>query len=440
MLIGIDTVFTQDRIREDIKGTAEEWKFFVNSFKIHGQLQPIKVEFQDGKGYRLIAGERRLTAIKELNASNTAIPGLQEGFIEATYSDPVPLHKQLMQEFAENNERKDFTYVERAKFIRRFHEWMQLEYGADAWSQELTARTLNLSPASISHYLRVEQAVREDPSIAKAGTLDAAVKRMKVQERIKGRKDAVEKEDNTSIQRAATILHHGDARNWIVSVADSSVDFVNFDPPWGNDISFKSQENHESFDDSTEYAHELMHELFPHIYRILKPDRFCAFWFGAQQAESMAVLAEEDGFNLQFTRTPCIWYKPDKVADQNRNPEKQLIEAYETFLLLRKGDPIFHERFTHNVFSFERVSLGSIVHPTEKPVALCDTILRLCTVPGETIVDPTAGSSAMLDAALRANRRPKGCELSDRYHERGLVRLAEYLKTYTEAPSGTVSA
>jgi DNA modification methylase len=439
MHIYLNQIYTENRIREDVKGTKEEWKLFTNSFKIHGQLQPIKVEQNNGK-FRLIAGERRLTAITELNEEGVAIPGLQPGTIEVTFGDPVPLHKQLMQEFAENNDRKDFTYVERAKFIRKFHEMMQLEYGQDAWSQELTARTLNLSAASISHYLRVEQAVREDPSIAKAGTLDAAVKRMKVQERIKERRGAVEKEDKTAIIRASSILHKGDAREWITTIEDNSIDFVNFDPPWGNDISFKSQENHESFDDSTEYAHELMHALFPHIFRILKDNRFCAFWFGAQQAETMAEIAVLHGFNLQFTHTPCIWYKPDKVADQNRNPEKQLIEAYETFYLLRKGDPIFHERFTHNVFAYERVPLGSIIHPTEKPVSVCDTILRLCTVPGEKVVDPTAGSSAMLDAALRANRKPRGCELSDRFHERGLVRLAEFLKTYSEASSGTATA
>jgi ParB/RepB/Spo0J family partition protein len=435
MKIPITKIVIDERMREELRGTKEEWTLFRNSFSIHGQLQPIRVEQREDGKYRLIAGERRMTAITELHVEKVKIPNLDEGEIEVTFAEPVPLHKRLMQEFAENNQRKDFTYVERAKFIRKFHEMMQLEYGADAWSQELTARTLNVSAASISHYLRVEQAVREDPSIAKAGTLDAAVKRMKVQERLKGRKDAVEKEDNTSIQRAGTILHRGDAREWITQLEDSSVDFVNFDPPWGNEISFKSQENHESFDDSTEYAYELMHALFPHIFRILKDDRFCAFWFGAQQAESMAKMAESYGFNLQFTRTPCIWYKPDKVADQNRNPEKQLIEAYETFYLLRKGNPIFHERFTHNVFAFERVPLGSIIHPTEKPVALCEPIIKLCTVPGETVVDPTAGSSAFLDTALRTNRKPRGCELSDRYHERGLVRLAEYLKTFSEGPS-----
>jgi ParB/RepB/Spo0J family partition protein len=432
MKIPLVKVAIEDRMREDLRGTKEEWKFFRNSFLIHGQLQPIRVEAQDNGKYRLIAGERRLTAIMELNVEGSKIPGLEPGEIEITFGEPVPLHKKLMQEFAENNERKDFTYIEKAKFIRKFHEGMQLEYGVDAWSQELTARTLNLSPASISHYLRVEEAARNDPTIAKAGTLDAAVKRMKVQERIKDRKDAVDKEDSTAIIRAASILQLGLAEEWMPTIEDESVDLVNFDPPWGSEISFKVQENHEEWDDSTEYALKLMNDLFPHIYRVLKPNRFCVFWFGAQQAETMAALAESFGFNLQFTRTPCIWYKPDKVADQNRNPEKQLIEAYETFFILRKGDPVFYERFTHNVFAFERVPLGSIIHPTEKPVPLCDAIVKLCTVPGEKIIDPTAGSSAMLDAALRANRRARGCEKSNRNHERGLVRLAEYLKTFTE--------
>jgi hypothetical protein len=431
MFIPLTDVIIEDRIREDIRGTKEEWSFFKNSFKIHGQLQPIRVEERaDGK-FKLLAGHRRMLAISEWYAEGIAIPGNEPSMIECTFREPVPLHKQLMQEFAENNERKDFTYVERAKFIRRFHDTMQLEYGKDAWPQELTARTLNLSPASISHYLRVEEAIKADPTIAKAGTLDAAVKRMKVQERLDARKDRVEKEDDSVMQRAAQVLVHGDAREWIKALADESADFINFDPPWGDDTSFKSAENHEAFDDSTEYAEALMDELFPQLYRILRPDRFCAFWYRAWASEQMAAKAESFGFNLQFTRTPCIWYKPDKVADQNRVPEKQLIEAYESFYLLRKGDPLFHERFTHNVFAFDRVPLANIIHPTEKPVALCEAIIRLCTVPGETIVDPTAGSAAMLEQALRSNRKALGCELSERNQSRGLIRLAEYLKTFT---------
>lgn len=431
MKIAINEIVIEDRIREDLKGTKEEWSLFKNSFLIHGQLQPIKVQKLDDNGrYKLLAGERRLTAIKEHFAEGRAVPGLPDGHIKISFDEPVPLHKQLMQEFAENNDRKDFTYVEKAKFIRKFHEIMVLDMG-DAWTQELTAHSLGLSPASISHYLRVEEAVKKDPSIAKAGTLDAAVKRMKVQEKLNIRHDAVKAGDNSALTRAEAVLTNGDARAWILTIPSESIDFINFDPPWGDDVSFKSAENHEAFDDSTEYAEALMDELFPQLYRVLKPDRFCAFWFRAWVPEYMAAKAERFGFNLQFTRTPCIWYKPDKTTDQNRVPEKQLIEAYETFFLLRKGDPVFHERFTHNVFAFDRVPLSAIIHPTEKPLALCEPLLKLCTVPGEVVLDPTAGSSAMLEQALRSNRKATGCELSPNFYSRGITRLAEYLKTFS---------
>jgi DNA modification methylase len=347
--------------------------------------------------------------------------------VEVSFKDPVPLHTKLMMEFAENNERKDFDFIEKARLIRKFHEMMVLDKG-EIWTQELTAHSLNLSAASISHYLRVEEAVKTDEGVAKAHSLKAAVKRMKVNERIQERKDATPKE---SISRASSLLSLGDARELFASIDDASTDLVNFDPPWGDDASHKSAENHEAFDDDTEYANQLMSELFPHIFRVLKNDRFCIFWHRAWASETLAKLACSFGFNLQFTRTPCIWYKPDKTADQNRVPEKQLIEAYENFFLLRKGDPLFHEKFTNNVFAFNRVPLGQIIHPTEKPIDLCTATIKLCSVPGESVLDPTAGSSAFLDAALRVGRRARGFELSEKYHERGVVRLADYLKNVT---------
>lgn len=429
--IPVDKIDIGDRIRQDY---GKDWDQFVHSFPKNGQLQPIRVIKKDDGRYELNTGWRRLTAIKMHHEAGTTIPGLEPGMIEAAEpgEEVPPVHTRLIREFAENNDRADFNFLEKAKFIRRFHEVMQAEYGADNWPQELTAHSLNLSPASISHYLRVEQAAKENPEVAKAATLDAAVKRMKVNERVKERIASVKQEDHGALDRANAVLACADARVWIESIDDATVDLVNFDPPWGDNASHKSAENHESFDDSVEYAGELMRALLPQIYRILKQDRFCIFWHRLWATEQMAALAQEFGFNLQFTRTPCIWYKPDKVADQNRFPEKQLIDAYEPFFLLRKGDPIFHEKYTHNVFAFPRVTIGSVIHPTEKSPELVDALLRLTTVPGELVVDPTAGSSVFPDRALRLNRKAKACELSEKYHERGIARLSEYLKTFSE--------
>jgi site-specific DNA-methyltransferase (adenine-specific) len=251
---------------------------------------------------------------------------------------------------------------------------------------------------------------------------------MRVQETLANRHEEA-KLDKAVFDRATMLLHKGDAREWLKTIPDNSVDLVNFDPPWGDNVSHKVDPE---FDDSTEYAQSLMDACLPEIYRVLKNDRFCIFWHRSWITETMRSYAHSFGFNTTNTKTACIWYKPEKISDENRIPEKQLIEAYEPFYLLRKGDPIFYERMANNVFAYNRVSLGALIHPTEKPLELCSDLIRLTTVPGEVVLDPTAGSSAFLEAALRSSRKAKGCELSNKYYERGITRLAEYLKTYKE--------
>ena len=136
---------------------------------------------------------------------------------------------------------------------------------------------------------------------------------------------------------------------------------------------------------------------------------------------------------MRFGKTPCIWYKPDKVSDQMRFPEKQLIDSYETFLLVRKGDPVFHEKEVQNVFSEPRVPKTSKVHPTEKPLSLMNRLVRLLSLPGEMVFDPTAGSSSFLESAVALKRKALGVELSQKYYERGITRLTEALRKFRES-------
>lgn len=425
MLIAVSEIIVEARIREDF-GTEDEQAEFAESFKKLGQLQAITVEVADN-GYRLLAGERRYRAIRAHHEAGTEIPNLKPGYIECTILPKSNEIAQKLKEYAENKERKDFTWQEEAKFIRSVHDTMVAKVGdGQKWTQDHTAVLLNISQTRISQYLRLDEAVKQDEVIAKASTMDAAVKRLKIRETMKVRHEDAQA-DTRAFSQASEIAKLGDARELIKSLPDNSVDFINFDPPWGEDASYKSQNAHEEWDDSSEYSDTLMRELFPELFRVLKPDRFCAFWHRSHATEQMAQLALSFGFNLRHTRTPCIWFKPDKVTDRIMAPDKQLIEAYETFYLLRKGDPVFHEKHTNNVFPFERVK--GAVHPTEKPVDLMLAIIRLATVPGETILDPTAGSFACIDAAIRNSRKAMGWDLSEYNHKIGVTRLTEYLKT-----------
>jgi len=57
------------------------------------------------------------------------------------------------------------------------------------------------------------------------------------------------------------------------------------------------------------------------------------------------------------------------------------------------------------------------LHPNETPVTLCLKLVELCTNPGDTILDPFAGSASMGVAALRLGRHYVGIEVNPEWAE-----------------------
>src|SRR5690606_9257720 len=77
------------------------------------------------------------------------------------------------------------------------------------------------------------------------------------------------------------------------------------------------------------------------------------------------------------------------------------------------------ERATHLDDDGNRVSS----HPTQKPLALMRQLVEDFTDPGDTILDPFAGSGTTLIAASRLGRIAIGSEINPAYYELALRRL-----------------
>ena len=61
-----------------------------------------------------------------------------------------------------------------------------------------------------------------------------------------------------------------------------------------------------------------------------------------------------------------------------------------------------------------------------------EVLVSLCTIPGELVFDPTAGSSSFLHAAVLKKRRCVGIELNKKNYERSLLRLTDAMKMWSE--------
>ena len=101
MLIPIANIKVKRRVRKDL-GNLEELKA---SLRTYGLLNPITINSR----YELIAGERRLTAAKELGWTN----------IHANIVDNLTEIEQLEMEIEENNQRKEFTDEELLEGYKR---------------------------------------------------------------------------------------------------------------------------------------------------------------------------------------------------------------------------------------------------------------------------------------------------------------------------------
>ena len=80
------------------------------------------------------------------------------------------------------------------------------------------------------------------------------------------------------------------------------------------------------------------------------------------------------------------------------------------------------ENYPKSVLSF-KVEVG--LHPTQKPVALLEYLIKTYTNEGETVLDFTAGSFSTGVASLNTNRKFIGIEMEEKYFDIGVNRMSD---------------
>jgi site-specific DNA-methyltransferase (adenine-specific) len=113
-----------------------------------------------------------------------------------------------------------------------------------------------------------------------------------------------------------------------------------------------------------------------------------------------------------------ITYNPQKTIgdpyirnNKQRHSEDSLSKGLNPIKQVNEGF-----RFPKTIHTFPRdFSAQSRVHPTQKPVALLEYLIKTYTNEGETVLDNCMGSGSTAIAALNTNRHFIGIEMDDNY-------------------------
>lgn len=202
-------------------------------------------------------------------------------------------------------------------------------------------------------------------------------------------------------------------------------------------------------------------EMWSCINKITKPDAAVVL-FGQEPFSSLLRVS-----NINDYRYDWIWQKerltnvfqvkrrPGKVVENisvfykkqpTYNPQKTKYDGplrtnkigEGGFSITQKGSgltkPVEYNddgtRYPLQVIKFNRDSMyDEKFHPTQKPISLCEYLVRTYTNENETVLDFTMGSGSTGVAALKCNRKFIGIERDEKYFNIAKKRLEEIENT-----------
>lgn len=136
----------------------------------------------------------------------------------------------------------------------------------------------------------------------------------------------------------------------------------------------------------------LMHLVAFEAFRLLRPGGHLLVFCDWRMYPMAAGALESAGLRLQGM---LVWDKGNPGLGTGFKPQHELIAH------LVKGTGVYQTKTGRNVLSVPRVKPRDRVHPTEKPVALLSELLKVVAKPGDTVLDPFAGSGSTGEAAIR---------------------------------------
>lgn len=400
-----------------------------NSISAHGLLHPIVVR-EEGEKLILVAGERRFRAISDMQAlgetfcfNNSLLPSGQIPIVTLGELEPLAAEEA---ELDENLRRVDLSWQEEAAAVDRLHKLRVAQAEAlgrththTNTAEEIHNRTrqgLAFTPDVVN---RTRQTLSiadhlDNPVIAQAKTAKEAFKLLKKDEQAK-RMTALGEKVGATFNSSAHSLHHIDCLQWLGTCPLNSFDVILTDPPYGmgadkfGDAAGKLVTQDHSYADDKTTWNKLMWPLMPLLFRVAKPQAHAYLFCDLDNFHELKELMQAAGWYV--FRTPLIAYKPNsgRVPLPEHGPRRQ----WEMILYAIKGNKPVNAIYSDVIPCTLEETLN---HGAQKPVSLYTDLLRRSIRPGDTVLDPFAGTGTIFPAAHQFRARATGLELNPEYY------------------------
>ena len=234
-------------------------------------------------------------------------------------------------------------------------------------------------------------------------------------------------------------LIQGNCLEVMKDIPDGSIDMILTDPPYGTTAC--------KWDSVIPFE-----PMWEQLRRIIKPNGAIVL-FGSQPFTSALVMSNPKMFKYDW-----VWNK--RMATGFLDAKKRPLKVHENILVfyekLPKYNPIFTngkpytrpeptklfngyrqdllkvattnvsgKRYPKTIIDISNANQRGKVHPTQKPVALLEYLIKTYTNEGETVLDFTMGSGSTGVAAKNLNRNFIGIELDEEYFEIAKKRIEE---------------
>lgn len=352
---------------------------------------------QDGV---LVAGERRLTAIRQLGWTHVPVQ----------FTDDLSDYELQTIELEENIKRENLSWQDEVSALQRFHALKTAH--EPGWSQEQTADAVGLSRPEVSKKLQVASHMTNDV-VAKADRFSAALNI--VQRNAERKKSSVL--DSVTVAIDETILTPEEQavapiepvipllnisfHDWQETYDGPKFNLIHCDFPYGINVADSPRMDatiKDHYEDSPDIYWALLDRLALAMDNVVAESAHLIFWHSMKMNQHGETVTRLEEMGWKCHPFPLIWHKSDGsgiAPDPQRGPR----QTYEAAIFAIRGDrKITQEGCVANSFAHPGRRDGAI-HASEKPYAMLRHFMRMVCDEYSFVLDPTCGSANALKVA-----------------------------------------